>query len=115
VNGNVELGGDPFGRAELPGPLSPRFHAARVTASRWRSLGGVAIDAGARVLDEAGAPIPGLYAAGGVIGGLGRGGPADEMPGIAALIALATGRLAARSLAPDQPAEATGGSLESGS
>lgn len=106
VNGNVELGGDPFGRAELPGPLSPRFHAARVTASRWRSLGGVAIDAGARVLDGAGAPIPGLYAAGGVIGGLGRGGPADEMPGIATLIALATGRLAARSLAPDAPAAA---------
>jgi fumarate reductase flavoprotein subunit len=97
LNANLELGGDPFGRTDLPAPLAPRFHAARVTASRWRSLGGVAIDSAARVIDPDGAPIVGLFAAGGVVGGLGRGGPADEMPGIATLIALATARIAARS------------------
>jgi len=103
VNGNADLGGDPLGRDEIPAPLRPRFHAARVSPSRWRSLGGVAIDAGARVIDSSGAPIPGLYAAGGIVGGLGRGGPADEMPGIAPLIALATARLAARSWASARP------------
>lgn len=103
VNGNVELGGDPFGRDEIPAPLAPRFHAARIGASRCRSLGGVAIDAGARVLDANGAPISGLWAVGGVVGGLGRGGPADEMPGIATLIALATARLAVRSWCASLP------------
>jgi fumarate reductase flavoprotein subunit len=105
VNGNAEIGGDPFGRADMPAALTPRFHAARVSASRWRSMGGVVIDAGARVVDATGVAIPGLYAAGGVVGGLGRGGPADEMPGVATLIALATGRLAARSWNAARPDE----------
>jgi fumarate reductase flavoprotein subunit len=65
-----------------------------VTASRRRSLGGVAVDAGARVLRDDGTPIAGLYAVGGVIGGLGRGGPADELLGLATLVALGTARLA---------------------
>jgi len=96
LNANVELGGDPFGR-ELEGHrLEAPFYAIRVTASRRRSLGGVAVDAGARVVRDDGAPIPGLYAVGGVIGGLGRGGPADELLGLATLVALGTARLAVR-------------------
>jgi len=94
LNANVELGGDPFGR-ELDGHrLQPPFYAIRVTGSRRRSLGGVAVDAGARVVREDGTPIDGLYAVGGVIGGLGRGGPADELLGLATLVALGTARLA---------------------
>jgi fumarate reductase flavoprotein subunit len=94
LNANVELGGDPFGR-DLDGHrLQAPFYAIRVTASRRRSLGGVAVDAGARVVREDGTPIPGFYAAGGVIGGLGRGGPADELLGLATLVALGTARLA---------------------
>ena len=37
-------------------------------------MGGIAIDGDCRVLDMAGMPIPGLYAAGSTIGGL-DGGP----------------------------------------
>src|SRR5262245_10580262 len=103
LNANVELGGDPFGR-ELDGHrLQPPFYAIRVTASRRRSLGGVAVDAGARVVREDGTPITGLYAVGGVIGGLGRGGPADEMLGLATLVALGTARLAVRTWREPQP------------
>jgi fumarate reductase flavoprotein subunit len=94
VNTNVELGGDPFGR-DLDGHrLEPPFYAIRITASRRRSLGGVAVDAGARVVRDDGSPVPGLYAVGGVIGGLARGGGADELLGLATLVALGTARLA---------------------
>jgi fumarate reductase flavoprotein subunit len=96
VNANLELGGDPFGR-ELEGHrLQAPFYAIRVTASRRRSLGGVAVDASARVVRDDGTPVPGLYAVGGVIGGLGRGGAADELLGLATLVALGTARLAVR-------------------
>ena len=96
LNANVELGGDPFGR-ELNGHrLEPPFYAIRVTGSRRRSLGGVAVDASARVVRDDGTSIPGLYAVGGVIGGLGRGGAADELLGLATLVALGTARLAVR-------------------
>ena len=63
-NGNVELGGDPFGRERFGGPLEPPFHAIRVTGARWRTFGGLAVDRTAHVLDAAGRPIPGLYAVG---------------------------------------------------
>jgi fumarate reductase flavoprotein subunit len=96
LNANVELGGDPFGRDLEGHRLEPPFYAVRVTGSRRRSLGGVAVDAGARVLREDGTPIEGLFAIGGVIGGLGRGGPADELLGLATLVALGTARLAVR-------------------
>jgi fumarate reductase flavoprotein subunit len=93
LNANLELGGDPFGR-ELEHRLEPPFHAIRVTGSRRRSLGGVAVDAGARVLREDGSAVPGLFALGGVVGGLARGEPADELLGLATLMALGTARLA---------------------
>jgi fumarate reductase flavoprotein subunit len=96
LNANVELGGDPFGR-DLDGHrLEPPFFAVRVTGSRRRSLGGVAVDAGAHVLRDDGTQVTGLYAVGGVIGGLGRGGAADELLGLATLVALGTARLAVR-------------------
>jgi fumarate reductase flavoprotein subunit len=96
LNANVDLGGDPFGR-DLDGHrLEPPFFAIRVTGSRRRSLGGVAVDGSARVLRDDGTSVAGLYAVGGVIGGLGRGGPADELLGLATLVALGTARLAVR-------------------
>jgi fumarate reductase flavoprotein subunit len=93
LNANLELGGDPFGR-DLEHRLEPPFHAIRVTGSRRRSLGGIAVDAGARVVREDGTAVPGLFALGGVIGGLARGEPADELLGLATLMALGTARLA---------------------
>jgi fumarate reductase flavoprotein subunit len=94
-NGIVERGGDTFGRQRLRGTLEPPFHAIRVTGARWRTLGGLAVDDAARVLDAEGRPIPGLYAAGGAAAGLGGEGTEGAIAGTDALAALALARLAA--------------------
>ena len=50
------------------------FYAVRLCASITSTMGGVAIDGTARVLNERNTPIPGLYAVGPTAGGL-EGGP----------------------------------------
>lgn len=50
------------------------FHALAVVAGVTFTFGGLRVDGHARVLDTAGRPIPGLFAAGGTMGGL-HGGP----------------------------------------
>jgi fumarate reductase flavoprotein subunit len=92
---------DAFGRRFERALQSP-FHAIRVTGARRRSLGGVAVDASARVLREDGTAIPGLWAVGGVIGGLARGGAADALHGMEALVALGSARLAARAFVEER-------------
>jgi fumarate reductase flavoprotein subunit len=78
--------------------LEPPLHALRVTGSRVRTLGGLAIDASARVLDADGRPVAGLYAAGGAAAGL--TGAADRLlAGTDALGALAFARLGALDVA----------------
>jgi fumarate reductase flavoprotein subunit len=94
-NGNAELGGDPFGRETGGPPLAPPFHALRVTGARLRTLGGLAVDAAARVLGSEGQPVAGLYAAGGAAAGLGGDDTAGALAGVDALAALGLGRLAA--------------------
>ena len=49
---------------------TPPFTAFPVTCGITFTFGGLRVDEHARVLDEAGAPIPGLYAAGELVGGL---------------------------------------------
>jgi len=61
----------------------PPFAAFAVTCGITFTYGGLAIDARARVLDEAGRPISGLYAAGELVGGLFW----DNYPGGAGLMA----------------------------
>jgi fumarate reductase flavoprotein subunit len=68
--------------------------AVHVIAAVTHTIGGLAIDDGARVLDEGGAPIEGLYAAGVDVGGWSTGGYAS---GLAA--ALVFGRIAAEQIA----------------
>src|SRR2546426_148745 len=51
----------------------------RVYAAVTHTLGGLRIDTGARVLDEAGEPISGLYAAGVDAGGVALGGYASGL------------------------------------
>jgi len=46
------------------------FHAVRLCAGITYTMGGIAIDGAARVMDTQDAPIPGLYAAGCTTGGL---------------------------------------------
>jgi tricarballylate dehydrogenase len=61
----------------------PPFRAHAVTCGITFTYGGLAIDARSRVLDEANRPIPGLYAAGELVGGLFW----DNYPGGAGLMA----------------------------
>jgi fumarate reductase flavoprotein subunit len=97
-NANIELGGDPFGRARCGHPLEPTFHAIRVTGARLRTLGGLVTDVDARVLDGNGAPIPGLYATGGTTACFFARDATGAIDGIDLLTTLATARRAARSV-----------------
>jgi succinate dehydrogenase/fumarate reductase flavoprotein subunit len=77
--------------AELPFEPPPGTVAAvRVAAAITHTIGGLRVDDRARVLDEDGAPIDGLYAAGADAGGISTGGYAS---GLAS--ALVLGRQAA--------------------
>ena len=60
--------------ASAPLLVHPPFYAIPAIAGVTYTMGGIAIDAHARVLRDDGSPIPGLMAAGAVTGGL-DGGP----------------------------------------
>ena len=74
----------------------PPFRAIRATAGITYSMGGLAIDRAARVLDAGGRPVPGLYAAGSAAGGLEGGPRAAYLGGLAK--AVATGLRAAEAM-----------------
>jgi fumarate reductase flavoprotein subunit len=75
----------------------PPFVAVEVTPTITHTMGGLAVDAGCRVLHRAsGRPIPGLYAAGVEVGGVSVGGYTS---GLAS--ALVFGRIAATSAVRD--------------
>jgi succinate dehydrogenase/fumarate reductase flavoprotein subunit len=88
-------GGTVVSPDELAFPVPAGYSlAVHVTASVTHTIGGVAVDREARVLDDEGAPIEGLYAAGVDVGGVATGGYAS---GLAA--ALVLGCVAAESIA----------------
>jgi fumarate reductase flavoprotein subunit len=60
------FGRDWRGKLALTAPL----HAVRVTGALFHTQGGLVVDATARVLDGAGAPLPNLFAAGGAACGV---------------------------------------------
>jgi flavocytochrome c len=91
----VGRGSDEFGRTRFGGPFALPLHAIRVTGARQSTLGGLAVDATARVLDAAGQPLQGLYAAGGSAAGLAGDGAGGVLAGCEALNALGLARLAA--------------------
>jgi fumarate reductase flavoprotein subunit len=66
LHSHVGANPDGFGRGPRATSLAPPFYAVRVGAARVRTLGGVRVDAQARVVRADGAPIPNLYALGGV-------------------------------------------------
>lgn len=102
-NANVERGADPqFGRASLVAAFGkpvkidqPPYYSFASTAYILGTYGGILTDAKAQVLDIFGNPIPGLYAAGEIIGGI-HG--AAYMTGTAFGKALIFGRLAVKSM-----------------
>jgi fumarate reductase flavoprotein subunit len=71
----------------------PPYHAARVAPGITFTMGGVRIDRNAKVLDVAGRPLAGLYAAGSAAGGVHGGPHGGYLGGLA--VALELGLLAA--------------------
>ena len=94
----------PGGAAPAEGLLPP-LHAIRVTGARRATLGGLAVDASAHVLDAMGKPIPGLYATTATAAALG-GIAAANLAGLSALTSLGLARLAALDLVASLPPEA---------
>ncbi|WP_449257206.1 FAD-dependent oxidoreductase [Bosea sp. (in: a-proteobacteria)] len=89
-----------------------RVHAIPVCAGVTYTMGGVRIDASARVLDGTGAPIPGLYAAGATTGGL-EGGPFAGYSGGLSKAAI-YGFIAANSLAAEETEARAEGTANTG-
>jgi fumarate reductase flavoprotein subunit len=69
-----KLGELPVQRINNPGPLKPPYYGMKVVPGIISTMGGPLINRRASVLDRHGKAIPGLYAAGDVVGGL-MGGP----------------------------------------
>ncbi|KAM6502184.1 fumarate reductase [Amanita muscaria] len=71
-NQSVRTKKDPFGKQYFQGEWSygDFFHVAVMTPVLHYTMGGLEIDAESRVLDKRGKPIPGLFAAGEVAGGV---------------------------------------------
>lgn len=97
-NAAVEAGSDPdFGRLSFANPLNTApYYAIKVAPGIHHTMGGVVIDTSAQVLDESGNPIPGLFAAGEVTGGV-HGG--NRLGGNAVADIVVFGRIAAQSAA----------------
>jgi fumarate reductase flavoprotein subunit len=76
---------------------TPPFRAVQACAGITYTMGGIAIDAHARVLSENGEPIPGLYAAGSCTGGAEGGPNAGYIGGLSK--AVITGLVAAEHVA----------------
>ena len=85
---------DPHGRSRWPHVLEPPYAVVKVTGALFHTQGGLVVDGQARVL-RGGAPIPGLYAAGGAAAGISGHGAAGYMSGNGLLSALGLGYLAA--------------------
>jgi fumarate reductase flavoprotein subunit len=88
-------GHDRFGRdwSATP-PLSPPFHAVRVTGALFHTQGGLVIGPDARVLRPDGSALPNLFAAGGAASGLSGPTAAGYLSGNGLLTAVALGRIA---------------------
>jgi hypothetical protein len=79
---------DAIGRARLAGGTVEERDdevAVHVAAAVTHTIGGIGVDERARVLDDAGEPLPGLYAVGVDAGGISTGGYAS---GLAAALVL---------------------------
>ena len=94
-NAAVAGGGDPFGRRAFGAPLAPPFYGTRVGPALLQTLGGLAIDAQARVIRADGTPIPHLYAGGGAAVGISGPGSDGYLIGTGLLCALGWGKIAA--------------------
>jgi fumarate reductase flavoprotein subunit len=91
---------DPFARTQWRAdPLHAPYYVSRVQPALFHTQGGLLVDADARVLDSAGSPIDGLYAAGGAAVGISGHGAAGYLAGNGLLSALGLSFLAAEHVA----------------
>ena len=90
-----EFGKTNFGTKIETGP----FYATPRSPSVHHTMGGLAIDTSARVLDEAGTVIPGFYAAGEVTGGIHAG---NRLGGNAIADIMTFGKIAGESVAKEK-------------
>lgn len=90
---------DPLGRTDWEQPLRPPYAGVHVEPALFHTQGGLRIDGQARVLDGAGTPIPGLYAAGGAAMGISGHGAGGYLAGNGLLPALGLAYLAADNVA----------------
>lgn len=88
---------DPHGRTDWERPLEPPFAVVKVTGALFHTQGGLHVDGHGRVLRD-GAPIEGLYAAGGAAHGISGHGAEGYLAGNGLLSALGLGLLAGRHL-----------------
>jgi flavocytochrome c len=98
-NKGVEAGSDAFNkplRDDLKPIAQPPFYAARLWPKVHHTMGGLHINADAQVMHIDGYPIPGLYAAGEVAGGV-HGG--DRLGSCATLDCISFGRIAGQNVA----------------
>jgi len=86
---------DAFGRIHWEAALRPPYRAIPVAPALFHTQGGLVVDDRARVLTEAGGPIPGLYASGGAAAGISGHGAAGYLAGNGLLPALGLAFLAA--------------------
>jgi fumarate reductase flavoprotein subunit len=95
-NAAVVSGRDEFGRTQFGAPLVSPFYGINVTSALVQTLGGLRVDARARVVNAQGAPIPGLYAGGGTASGLAGEHPEGYLAGTGLLSAFGLGWIAGR-------------------
>jgi fumarate reductase flavoprotein subunit len=93
-NEAVSVGMDEFGRFRFGEPLSPPFYGISVTSALVQTLGGLRVDARARVLGADDIPLPGLYAGGGSASGLAGERPEGYLAGTGLLSAFGLGWIA---------------------
>ncbi|EFN54784.1 hypothetical protein CHLNCDRAFT_134736 [Chlorella variabilis] len=97
-NAAAAEGRDAHGKTVFPTTIDPQaaVHVARITPVVHYTMGGVAISREAQALDASGVPVPGLFAAGEVAGGL-HG--ANRLGGNSLLECVVFGRRAGRNAA----------------
>jgi fumarate reductase flavoprotein subunit len=99
---------DEHGRSDWEAPLQPPFAGVQVQPALFHTQGGLRVDGRARVLDDAGEPIAGVYASGGAAMGISGHGAGGYLAGNGLLPALGLAYLAASHLAAtDAPAAAS--------
>ncbi|MEX2549041.1 MAG: FAD-binding protein [Nitriliruptoraceae bacterium] len=95
------LRADDHGRRSFETPLTAPYAAVKVTGALFHTQGGLHVDEHARVL-AGGAPVTGLYAAGGAAVGISGHGADGYLAGNGLLSALGLGYLAGRHLTQQQ-------------